>query len=235
MNTARRATVGTAVRTAVGTAVGTAAVTACAAGLLALSVAPALADGAPAASGTQRTLVKSLFLADGHSTAKVYRLAKDAYQAEIQRAGVTVATLTSRDGRTGVGGAGVLHAALRPDGQLSSWVDETVPEGDSHAVAGRGHKTGVRAGGTGQIVPVAAQSPTGRPDPAANPGTSTGAGSSTGARGTAGTGTVQALRLNTLADRPGGGVLLLAAGGGIAAVGAAGLGFAMLRRGRTDA
>ncbi|MFJ9337796.1 hypothetical protein ACIRP0_00735 [Streptomyces sp. NPDC101733] len=225
MNTARRATVGTAVRTAVGTA----AVTACAAGLLAMSVAPALADGAPAVSGTQRTLIKSLFLADGHSTAKVYRLAKDAYQAEIQRAGVTVATLTSRDGRTGMGGAGVLHAALRPDGQLSSWVDETIPEGDSHAVAGHGHKTGVRAGGTGQIVPVAAQSPTGRSASAATPGTST------GARGTAGTGTVQALRLNTLADRPGGGVLLLAAGGGIAAVGAAGLGFAMLRRGRTDA
>ncbi|MGW7100474.1 hypothetical protein [Streptomyces sp. NPDC054838] len=33
----------------------------------------------------------------------------------------------------------------------------------------------------------------------------------------------------------GNGALLLAAGGGIAAVGAAGLGFAMLRRGRTDA
>ncbi|MFD8794707.1 hypothetical protein, partial [Streptomyces vinaceus] len=40
--------------------------------------------------------------------------------------------------------------------------------------------------------------------------------------------------LDTLADGPGDGVLLLAAGGGIAAVGAAGLGFAMLRRGRTE-
>ncbi|MFF4369840.1 hypothetical protein [Streptomyces sp. NPDC001594] len=186
------------------------AVTACAAALLALPTAAALADGAPAASaaGVQRTLVSSLSLADGQSTAKVYRLAKDAYQAEILRAGATVATLTSRDGSTGTGGAGELHAALRPDGRLSSWVDDTLPRDGSHAVAGDGHKTATRRG-AGQVVPAVAET-----------------------HRTAGT--AETLRLNTLADGPGSGVLLLAAGGGIAAVGAAGLGFAMLRRGRTD-
>ncbi|RKT06896.1 hypothetical protein BX286_4943 [Streptomyces sp. 3211.6] len=186
------------------------AVTACAAALLALPTAAALADGVPAASaaGAQRTLVSSLSLADGQSTAKVYRLAKDAYQAEILRAGATVATLTSRDGATGVGGAGELHAALRPDGRLSSWVDDTLPRNGSHAVAGDGHKTATRRG-AGEVVPAVAKT---HHTP----------------------GTAEALRLNTLADGPGSGALLLAAGGGIAAVGAAGLGFAMLRRGRTD-
>lgn len=220
METARRRTI-----------VRATAVTACAGALLALPTAAALADGAPAASGTQRTLVSSISLADGRSTAKVYRLAKDAYQAEILRAGAKVATLTSRDGSTGVGAAGELHAALRPDGRLSSWVGDTVP-GGSHAVAGDGHKTGTRHGGAtgaggnggGQVVPASLDTP------GAPAGTPVKGGS-----GTAGTaGTAEALRLNTLADGPGDGVLLLAAGGGIAAIGAAGLGFAMLRRGRTD-
>ncbi|UQX02986.1 hypothetical protein [Streptomyces sp. RerS4] len=183
------------------------AVTACAAGLLALPAAAAFAEGAPAASapGARRTLVKSVALADGRSTAKVYRVAKDAYQADIVRAGATVATLTSRDGFTGFGNTGELHAALRPDGRLSSWVDGTRPEGGSHLVAGDGHKTGTRGGG--HVTPAEERGPIG---------------------------TADALRLNTLADGPGDGMLLLAAGGGIAAVGAAGLGFAMLRRGRTD-
>ncbi|MER7506855.1 hypothetical protein ABTX82_00690 [Streptomyces lavendulae] len=200
-----------------------AAVTACVAGLLALPAATAFAEGRPAASGAQRTLVKSIFLADGRSTAKVYRLAKDAYQADILRSGTTVATLTSRDGSTGFGGSGELHAALRPDGRLSSWVGETRPQDGSHAVAGDGHKTGTRhgsGGGDGRVLPASAEDGGGRGATGTGPGT--------------GTGTAQALRLHSLADGPGDGVLLLAAGGGIAAVGAAGLGFAMLRRGRTD-
>ncbi|MFF5704756.1 hypothetical protein ACFY7H_19950 [Streptomyces sp. NPDC012794] len=196
------------------------AVTACAGALLALPAAAALADAAPAASGTQRTLVSSVSLADGRSTAKVYRVAKDAYQAEILRAGATVVTLTSRDGATGVGAAGELHAALGPDGRLSSWVGETVRGDGSHTVGGDGHKTGTRTppggggGGGGKVVPASVDA---------------------GGRERSGTpGTAEALRLHTLADGPGDGVLLLAAGGGIAAVGAAGLGYAMLRRGRTD-
>ncbi|MEU8772894.1 hypothetical protein [Streptomyces sp. NPDC048606] len=183
------------------------AVTACAAGLLALPTGAAVADAVPvtSTSAVQRTLVKSVALADGRSTARVYRIAKNAYQADILRSGTTVATLTSRDGFTGFGNTGELHAALRPDGRLSSWVGDTGPEDGSHLVAGDGHKTGTR-GGT-HVTPVSDRGPVG---------------------------TADTLRLNTLADGPGEGVLLLAAGGGIAAIGAAGLGFAMLRRGRTD-
>lgn len=195
------------------TLVRAAAVTACAAGLLAVPAAAAFAEGAPAASTAQRTLVKTLALADGVSKANVYRTAKDAYQADVLTAdGAKAATLTSRDGATGFGEAGDLHLALRPDGSLSSWVGDTVPAG-SHAVM---YKTGTR---DGRVVPAA--------DSASD-------SSSVSASAPAATGPVDALRLNTLADGPGDGVVLLAAGGGITAIGAAGLGFAMLRRGRTD-
>ncbi|MGW7312618.1 hypothetical protein [Streptomyces sp. NPDC054865] len=211
MNSARRRTL---VRVAV--------VTACAAGLPALTCAAAaadpFADAAPAASSTQRILVKSIALADGRSTARIYRLAQDAYQADILRAGVTLASLTSRDGSTGFGSAGELHAALRPDGRLTSWVGDSRPGDGAHAVDAGGHKTGTRSG---HVVPASARHTDGAG------GRPAGAGEG-GAAGTA-----EALRLNTLADGAGEGMLLLAAGGGIAAVGAAGLGFAMLRRGRS--
>ncbi|MFD6876878.1 MULTISPECIES: hypothetical protein [unclassified Streptomyces] len=211
MNSARRRTL---VRVAV--------VTACAAGLPALTCAAAaadpFADAAPASSSTQRILVKSVALADGRSTARIYRLAQDAYQADILRAGVTLATLTSRGGSTGFGSAGELHAALRPDGRLTSWVGDSRPGDGAHAVDAGGHKTGTRSG---HVVPASARHTDGAGGRAAGAGEG-------GAAGTA-----EALRLNTLADGPGEGMLLLAAGGGIAAVGAAGLGFAMLRRGRS--
>ncbi|MGW6982933.1 hypothetical protein ACWGE1_26420 [Streptomyces sp. NPDC054932] len=214
------------------TLVRAAAVTACAGSLLALPTAAALAEGVPAASSAhsaapQWSLVKSLSLADGESTAKVYRTAAGAYRAEILSAdGTRAATLTSSDGVTGFGGTRDLHAALDSTGQLTSWVGDAQTQGPGHAVAGDGHKTGTRSGthagtrgGTrdGQVLPASA------PQRATAGDTRTVAeGSNTGRR------------LSTLADGPGDGVLLLAAGGGIAAVGAAGLGFAMLRRGRTD-
>ncbi|MFD4242791.1 hypothetical protein ACFWP3_14490 [Streptomyces sp. NPDC058525] len=207
------------------TLVRAAAVTACAGSLLALPTAAALAEGVPAASSAhssapQATLVKSLTLADGTSTAKVYRTAAGAYHADIlTAAGHKATTLTSRDGITGFGGAGDLHAALESDGRLTSWVGTDAPaQGQAHPVAGDGnkgdgHKTGTR---TGQVVPASA------PKAAGGEGRSLA------------TGPAESLRLDTLADGPGEGVFLLAAGGGIAAIGAAGLGFAMLRRGRTE-
>ncbi|MGW6687869.1 hypothetical protein [Streptomyces sp. NPDC054961] len=193
------------------------AVAACAGALLALPTAAALAEGVPAASSAhaagaaaapQRTLVKTLSLADGSSTANVYRTAEDAYQAEVLTAdGSRAATVTSRDGVTGLASAGKLHLALSEDGRLSSWTgdDTPVPE---HGVGGSGHKTGSR---DGAVLPASAP------------------------LGGAASGPAAALHLHTLADGPGEGVLLLAAGGAIAATGAAGLGFAMLRRGRTEA
>ncbi len=202
------------------TLVRAAAVTACAGSLLALPTAAALAEGVPAASsahsaGPQATLVKSLTLADGTSTARVYRIAEGAYRADILTAGGHKATtLTSREGITGFGGAGDLHAALESDGRLTSWMGTDAPaRGQAHGVAGDGHKTGTR---TGQVVPASAPKAAG------------------GESRSVATGPAESLRLDTLADGPGEGVFLLAAGGGIAAVGAAGLGFAMLRRGRTE-
>ncbi|WP_405488851.1 hypothetical protein [Streptomyces sp. NBC_00096] len=199
------------------TLVRAAAVAVCAGTLLAFPAAAALADGVPAASSAhaassghaatpQRTLVQTLSLADGVSTARVYRVAKDAYQAEVLNPdGSRAATLTSRDGSTGLGDAGKLHLALRADGRLSSWVGDA---GSGATGTGEhGHKTASR---DGQVVPAVAPL-------------------------RSGTGAAEALGLHTLADGPGDGMLLLAAGGGIAAIGAAGLGFAMLRRGRTDA
>ncbi|MEV7582793.1 hypothetical protein ACIRUY_19420 [Streptomyces erythrochromogenes] len=202
------------------TLVRAAAVTACAGSLLALPTAAALAEGVPAASSAhssapQRTLVKSLSLADGVSTAKVYRTAKGAYQADILAAdGARATTLTSRDGVTDVGGSGDLHAALDSAGRLTSWAGDAPAQDGGHAVAGDGHKTGTR---DGQIVPVSAERRAAAGDTRVLEATS-----------------AEGRRLSTLADGPGDGMLLLAAGGGIAAVGAAGLGFAMLRRGRTD-
>ncbi|MEU9143256.1 hypothetical protein [Streptomyces sp. NPDC048349] len=202
------------------TLVRAAALTACAGSLLALPTAAALAEGVPAASSAhsatpQATLVKSLTLADGTSTANVYRTAGGAYRADILTAGGHRATtLTSREGITGFGGAGDLHAALESDGRLTSWVGSDAPaQGRAHGVAGDGYKTGTR---TGQVVPASAPEPAG------------------GESRYVATGPAESLRLDTLADGPGEGVFLLAAGGGIAAVGAAGLGFAMLRRGRTE-
>lgn len=201
------------------TLVRAAAVAACAGTLLAFPATAALAEGVPSASAAhaatgQRTLVKTVTLADGVSTAHVYRIAKDAYQADVlSRDGSRTATLTSRDGATGFADAGALHLALRADGRLTSWVAAAAKGGEDGAaekdaaVSGAGYKTASR---DGVVVPASAPL-------------------------RAGAGPAEALRLHTVADGPGDGMLLLAAGGAIAAVGAAGLGFAMLRRGRTDA
>ncbi|RSS73392.1 hypothetical protein [Streptomyces sp. WAC06614] len=239
------------------TLVRAAAVTACAGSLLALPAAAALAEGVPAAAaaaaaqsaGPQRTLVKSLSLADGVSVAKVYRVGPDAWEAEVVKGGATLSTLTSRGGATGYGSAGALHLALGPGGHLSSWT-----AGGAHPNAepvADGRKTATRTAYAG-TTPLRSE-PLGGARPAVATAGATGAIDTTTATGADGQGrgsvadrsagrgagaadggTARALRLDTLADGPGEGVLVLAAGAGMAAVGAAGLGFAMLRRGRTD-
>ncbi|MGW3058803.1 hypothetical protein ACWC98_23120 [Streptomyces goshikiensis] len=222
------------------TLVRAAAVTTCAGSLLALPAAAALAgglpaaaaSGAPAVTASQRVLLKSLSLADGVSTARVYRVAKNAYQADILRDGATVATLTSRDGVPARGDAGELHAALRPDGRLSSWVGETRPAADgSHRIDGGGHKTGVR---DGQVVAASERAAERAAPVGAGAASGAGADGKGGAIAAGRAGAVEALRPDAPAGGPGDGLLLLAACGGIAATGAAGLGFAMLRRGRTS-
>ncbi|MFD3538730.1 hypothetical protein ACFWUQ_04430 [Streptomyces sp. NPDC058662] len=201
------------------TLVRAAAVAACAGSLLALPAAAALAEGVPAVSAAHsaappRTLVKTVALADGVSTARVYRIAGNVHQADILAAdGRKLATLTSGDGAAGAGSAGALHAVLSADGQLTSWVGGIPARGGGPGVVEGAYKTGTRSGGA---VPAAVPNPPG------------------GGGAVVGTRPADVPRLNTLADGPGEGVLLLAAGGGLAAVGAAGLGFAMLRRGRTE-
>ncbi|MFI5983180.1 hypothetical protein ACIBEA_20180 [Streptomyces sp. NPDC051555] len=220
------------------TIVRAAAVTACAGSLLALPAAAALADGLPAATSAQaatapqRVLVKSLTLADGVSTARVYRVAQGAYQADILRDGSKVSTLSSRAGAPGYGRADGLRLALQPDGRISSWSagvsagpaaspatdgNDVVPA--ALAASADGHKTARRTG--------FADAATITPSTALRTSTTTGAAS--------GADRTVALRLGTLTGAPDDGALLIAAGGGMAAVGAAGLGFAMLRRGRTEA
>ncbi|MFD7911397.1 hypothetical protein ACFV30_11775 [Streptomyces sp. NPDC059752] len=218
------------------TLVRAAAVTACAGSLLALPTAAALADGVPAASSAhaaapQSVLVKSLSLADGVSTAKVYRTANGVYQAEILAAdGTKAATLTSRDGVTAFGGSGELHAALDSSGRLTSWVGDVPARGGDHTVAGDGHKTGTRTEArTDARTDARGEARGGQVVPASVPRKA-----ATGDAHVLADGSGSGRRLRTLADGPGDGVLLLGAAGGIAAVGAAGLGFAMLRRGRTD-
>ncbi|MER5727137.1 hypothetical protein ABT084_02075 [Streptomyces sp. NPDC002138] len=218
------------------TIVRAAAVTACAGSLLALPAAAALADGLPAAASAQtagphRTLVKSVTLADGVSTARVYRVAEGSYQADILRGGAKVSSLTSHAGTPGYGRTDGLHLALQPDGRISSWSADrsgVVPAALSSGADG--HKTAVRAGADerGAAADAAAD---GALATAPDAYTHTGTRTDTEAR----TDSTVALRLGTLTGAPDDGVLLIAAGGGMAAVGAAGLGFAMLRRGRTEA
>ncbi|MBW5484049.1 hypothetical protein [Streptomyces bambusae] len=235
------------------TLVRAAAVTACAGSLLALPAAAALAEGVPAAASAQaaaakRTLVRSLALADGVSTANVYRVAHGAYEADIVTGGTRVSTVAGRAGAAAYGGTGSLHVALQPDGRVSSWTavpaDGTRPGADAGPASDTAPGTGTGMGGehrktadrTGRLAP-AAEPGTGKATGTGASGADSGAGSGADSGRTvraADTGTVGTLRLTNLADGPGDGVLLLAAGGGMAAVGAAGLGFAMLRRGRTE-
>ncbi|MEV8531012.1 hypothetical protein [Streptomyces sp. NPDC051211] len=203
-----------------------AAVAACAGGVLALPAAAALADDAPAAA--PRTLVKSLTLADGVSTAHVYRVAEGAYEADIMNGGTRIAGLGSRDGAPGFGGTDALRVSLQPDGRLSSWLPaqgDGRPADRTAFASQDGRKTAQRTGAT---VPDTTPDTT----PAVAPADASADASADAPLRAAGP--AEALRLNTLADRHGDGMLLIAAGGGMAAAGAAGLGFAMLRRGRTE-
>lgn len=72
----------------------------------------------------ERVLVATPTLADGVTTAKVYRLAFNHYQADVLVDGVRIDTLVA-NGRAAYGENNGLHVALKPDGQVTSWVDGT--------------------------------------------------------------------------------------------------------------
>ncbi|ELS50628.1 hypothetical protein [Streptomyces viridochromogenes] len=71
----------------------------------------------------QRVLVATPTLADGATTAKLYRLTADHYEADVFANGVRLDTLVS-DGRPAYGEHNGLHVALQPDGRLASWLDD---------------------------------------------------------------------------------------------------------------
>ncbi|MEV7419072.1 hypothetical protein [Streptomyces sp. NPDC089919] len=201
------------------TAARAAAVTALLGSVLALPAAVALAgpaDAAPARTpgAAQAPVppalspVKSVSLADGVSTANVYRTGPTGgFRADVQAGGTVRTVLRTADGSPAYAERAGLHIALQPDGRVSSWVDGTRRSAAGHGTPlgnGDGHKTAHRTGYALSAKPLGA----------VNAG-------------------VQALRPAD-GGGPGDGVLLVGAGAGMAAVGAAGLGFAMLRRGRAS-
>ncbi|MFC8513149.1 hypothetical protein [Streptomyces sp. NPDC057257] len=76
----------------------------------------------------KRVLIASATLADGTSTAKIYKLTANHHEADIYANGVKIGTLVA-DGRAAYGENNGLHIALRPDGRITSWAEE-VPSPD---------------------------------------------------------------------------------------------------------
>ncbi|GAA3770736.1 hypothetical protein GCM10022403_002580 [Streptomyces coacervatus] len=70
----------------------------------------------------KRVLVTSAPLADGTSTARIYKVTANHYEADIYADGTRFDTLVA-NGRAAYGQLNGLHVVLQPDGQLSSWVD----------------------------------------------------------------------------------------------------------------
>ncbi|WP_424211789.1 hypothetical protein ACN20G_06635 [Streptomyces sp. BI20] len=209
---------------------------------------------AKAGSPTAPRLLKTVSLADGVTLAKVYRTGSGGYRAEILAGGSVLATLATPPTPGAGAGSGArvpsrisvgeLRIALRTDGRISSWMgaEDSAAGASARPVAlgpgADGFKTARRTGAHGVPGAVPASAPAGAAVSAspAGPAAGDGGGRVVGieARDRARREATDALRLDNLAaGRHGDGVLLLAAGGGIAAVGAAGLGFAMLRRGRS--
>lgn len=72
-----------------------------------------------------RVLVDTVTLADGTTTAKLYRVTADHYEADILADGVRLDTLVVDGHRAAHGETNGLRVALQPDGRLTSWVDAT--------------------------------------------------------------------------------------------------------------
>lgn len=109
----------------------------------------------------KRRLPASAPLADGTSTAKIYKVAAHDYEADIYADGTTFETLVAH-GRAAYGRLDGLHVVLQPDGQLSSWFDRApapTPQPDD----------------TQQPAPIAPVTP-GRPDASAGADTASPAG-----------------------------------------------------------
>ncbi|WP_327354667.1 hypothetical protein [Streptomyces sp. NBC_01304] len=76
----------------------------------------------PSSAHKLREFVKTEKLADG-SVAKVYKTAKDRFEAEIWANGQKLDTLVSQGGKPAQGENNGLHVTLQPNGQIKSWVE----------------------------------------------------------------------------------------------------------------
>ena len=74
----------------------------------------------------KRSLITSAPLADGTSTAKIYKVTAHHYEADIYADGTRFDTLVA-NGRPAYGQLNGLHVVLQPDGQLSSSVEAPTP------------------------------------------------------------------------------------------------------------
>ncbi|MGW6619554.1 hypothetical protein ACWGA0_39655 [Streptomyces erythrochromogenes] len=110
----------------------TAAVVAGAATVLALPVGSAFADS-PAVPEPEvlpgieqppvvRAFVTTVKLADG-SVAKVYRIGKSHFEADIFAGSTKLDTLVGRGGAASYGRSNGLHVVLQPNGTVTSWLD----------------------------------------------------------------------------------------------------------------
>ncbi|MFE7174542.1 hypothetical protein [Streptomyces sp. NPDC057616] len=72
----------------------------------------------------QRVLVASAPLADDTSTVNLYKITAHHYEADIYVGATKIGTLVAK-GHAAHGENNGLHILLRPDGQLSSWTDQT--------------------------------------------------------------------------------------------------------------
>ncbi|MFC9822439.1 hypothetical protein ACFWG6_03690 [Streptomyces erythrochromogenes] len=124
----------------------TAAVVAGAATVLALPVGSAFADSSPAVPEPEvlpgieqpavkpwvdakhgpaphvRAFVTAVKLADG-SVAKVYKIGKSHFEADVFEGSTKLDTLVSRGGAASYGQSNGLHVVLQPNGTVTSWLD----------------------------------------------------------------------------------------------------------------
>ncbi|MDI3419973.1 hypothetical protein [Streptomyces luteolus] len=71
--------------------------------------------------------VKTVGLAAKGHTAKVYKVGKNSYRADVLFQGKKVGSLSSAKGRTATANLNGLHIKLTPTGAVSSWADRAKP------------------------------------------------------------------------------------------------------------
>ncbi|MZD04736.1 hypothetical protein GTW43_06500 [Streptomyces sp. SID5785] len=118
-----------ALRTSIITVTATAAISlgAASGALAAPQHSPAAAQSAAHRSTVKRVHVATVKLAATHHTAKVYKLGRYTYQADILYKGKKIALLKASRGKTDRADLNGLHVRLTATGKVSSWADRAKP------------------------------------------------------------------------------------------------------------